>query len=167
MLPKAPTKPSRQKLSTLPRYYRCRGDRACHGTQISADDIEQRILAWLRKPTGAISRDASFVLTRYAPIWEVLFPQVVSRLVAQLVWEVRWGGRKGGFTVLLDETAIAEEHAKLKLATRSKRPGRCLGGRNAGGHERLSGDDGVLGDEVAVRNHCPCSANPVAKTVGS
>jgi len=48
------------------------------------------------------------------PIWEVLFPQVVHRLVAQLVWEVQWDGRKDRFTVMLDETAIAEEHAKLK-----------------------------------------------------
>lgn len=58
---------------------------------------------------------ANVVLTRYAPIWEVLFPQVVNRLVAQLVWEVRWDGPKDSFTVVLDETAIVEEHAKLKL----------------------------------------------------
>jgi hypothetical protein len=45
----------------------------------------------------------------------VLFPQVVNRLVAQLVWEVRWDGPKDSFAVVLDETAIAEEHAKLKL----------------------------------------------------
>jgi hypothetical protein len=104
VLPEAPkptkTKPSRRKIVTPPRYYRCRG---------------QRVLAWLRKPTGEISSEANVVLTRYAPIWEVLFPQVVNRLVAQLVWEVRWDGPKDSFAVVLDETAIAEEHAKLKL----------------------------------------------------
>jgi hypothetical protein len=98
-----------------PRYYRCRGDRACRGTQIAADDIEQRVLAWLRQPKGAISPEARFVLARYAPIWEVLFPQVVNHLVAQLVWEVRWDGPRDSFTVVLDATAFAEEHAKLKL----------------------------------------------------
>jgi hypothetical protein len=63
---------------------------------------------------GDISREGQFVLTSYAPIWEVLFPEVVRRLVAQLVWEVRWDGAKNAFAVVLDETAIAEEHAKIK-----------------------------------------------------
>ena len=54
------------------------------------------------------------MLTSYAPLWEVLFPQVVQRLLAQLVWEIQWDGQKDRFTVLLDETAIAEEHAKIK-----------------------------------------------------
>jgi hypothetical protein len=116
VLPKAPTKPNRRKVVMPPRYYRCRGgQRICRGTQISADDIDQRVLTWLRKPRGAISPEASFVLMRYAPTWEVLFPQVVNRLVAQLVWEVRWDGPKDSFTVVLDETAIAEEYAKLKM----------------------------------------------------
>jgi hypothetical protein len=44
----------------------------------------------------------------------VLFPQVVHGLVAQLVWEIQWDGPKDRFTVVLDETAIAEEHAKIK-----------------------------------------------------
>jgi len=44
----------------------------------------------------------------------VLFPQVAHRLVAQLVWEVQWDGRKDEFAVVLDETAIAEEHAAIK-----------------------------------------------------
>lgn len=108
-----------------PRYYRCRGQRACRGTQVAAEDIEQPVLAWLRKPTGDFSPEAQFVLTRFAPIWEVLFPQVVHRLVAQPVWEVQWDGRMGRFTVMLDEIAIAEEHAKMKrrdeeLANRPK-----------------------------------------------
>jgi site-specific DNA recombinase len=110
-----PPKPTRRKVVMPPRYYRCRGPRACPGTQTSADEIEQRVLAWLRKPTGEISPAANVVLMRYAPIWEVLFPQVVNRLVAQLVWEVQWDGAKDRFTVVLDETAIAEEYAKLKL----------------------------------------------------
>jgi len=86
-LPEAPTGP---KLAVPPRYYRCRGQRACRGSQVAAEDIEQRVLAWLRAPTDDISPEAHFVLARYAPIWEVLFPQVVHRLVAQLVWEVQW-----------------------------------------------------------------------------
>jgi len=113
-LPEAPTRPKRRKLVVPPRYYRCRGQPACRGTQVAAEDIEQRVLAWLRKPTDDISPEARLVLTSYAPLWEVLFPQVVQRLLAQLVWEIQWDGQKDRFTVLLDETAIAEEHAKIK-----------------------------------------------------
>jgi DNA invertase Pin-like site-specific DNA recombinase len=113
-LPDGPTKPKGRKLVVPPRYYRCRGQRACRGTQVAAEDIEQRVLAWLRKPTGDVFAEAQFVLTRYAPIWEVLFPQVVRGLVAQLIWEVQWDGQSDRFTVVLDETAIAEEYAKLK-----------------------------------------------------
>lgn len=111
-----------------PRYYRCRGQRACRGTQVAAEDIEQRVLTWLRKPTGDIAPDAHFVLTHDAPIWQVLFPQVEHRLVAQLVWEVQWDGRKDKFTVVLDETAIAEEYAAIKRRDEERssrsRPGR-------------------------------------------
>jgi hypothetical protein len=71
-------------------------------------------LAWLRKPAGDVSPEAYLVLTHYAPIWEVLFPQVVHGLVAQLVWEVQWDGQKDRFTVMLDDTAIAEEHANIR-----------------------------------------------------
>lgn len=103
----------------------------CRGTQVAADDIEQRVLTWLRKPTGDVSPEGRFVLARYAPIWKVLFPQVVRGLVAQLVWEVRWDGRKDEFTVMLDEIAIAEECAKLKRrdeeAASSTRPKRERG----------------------------------------
>ena len=123
-LPVPPTSRKSRKSAVPPRYYRCRGQRACRGTQIAADDIEQRVLTWLRKPTGDVSPEGQFVLARYAPIWEVLFPQVVRGLVAQLVWEVQWDGRKDEFSVMLDETAIAEEHAKLKRrdAEHAKRP---------------------------------------------
>lgn len=117
-LPEAPVGPKPRKLAVPPRYYRCRGQRACRGSQVAAEGIEQRVLAWLRKPTGKstgdISAEAHFVLTHYAPIWEVLFPQVVHGLVAQLVWEVQWDGSKDRFTVMLDETAVAEERAKIK-----------------------------------------------------
>jgi hypothetical protein len=90
----------RRKILAPPRYYRCRGQRACRDTQVAAEDIEQRVLTWLRKPTGDSAPDAHFVLTHYAPIWEVLFPQVEQRLVAQLVWEVQWDGGKDKFTVV-------------------------------------------------------------------
>lgn len=73
-LPEAPAEPKRRKIAAPPRYYRCRGQRACRGTQVSAEDIEQRILAWLRRPRGDVSAEAMLVLTRYAPIWDVLFP---------------------------------------------------------------------------------------------
>jgi hypothetical protein len=99
-------KPS--KIAPPPRYYRCRGPKSCPGSQIRADDIEQRVLAWLRKPTGAVSAEALNVLTSYSTIWAVLFPDNVRRAVTQPVWEVRWEGPENRFTVTLDETAIAE-----------------------------------------------------------
>ncbi len=77
-------------------------------------ELEQRVLAWLRKPTCDLSPEAHFVLRRFAPLWEALIQQVEHALVAQLVWEVRWDGRKDKFTVVLDDTAIAQEHARIK-----------------------------------------------------
>lgn len=113
MLPDPPLGPKPPKGPMPPRYYRCRGKSACRGTQVAAEDIERRVLAWLRKPSGDISPEARFVLARYEPIWDVLFPETVRCAVAQLVWEVRWDGPKNEFAVVLDETAIAEEHAKI------------------------------------------------------
>lgn len=112
-LPASPLGPKPPRGPLPPRYYRCRGNGACCGSQVAAEDIEGRVLAWLRKPTADISPEASFVLTRYEPLWEVLFPETIRRAVAQFVWEVRWNGPKDEFAVLLDETAIAEEHAKI------------------------------------------------------
>ncbi len=112
-LPEAPMGPKPSKVAPLPRHYRCRGQKSCRGTQVAADDIEQRVLAWLRKPNGKVSAEALTVLTAYEPIWEVLFPETVRRSVDQLVWEVRWDGLKNEFDVGLDETAIADAHASI------------------------------------------------------
>lgn len=81
---------------------------------MAADDIEQRVLAWLRKPTGNPTPEARFVLERFAPLWEVLFPRLERVLVTKLVREVQWDGRKGKFGVILDEVVIAEELARFK-----------------------------------------------------
>jgi|CXWL01.1.fsa_nt_gi site-specific DNA recombinase len=112
-LPETPIGRKPSKIAPPPRYYRCRGPKSCPGSQISADDIEQRVLAWLRKPTGTVSPEALTVLTSYSTIWAVLFPENVRRAVAQLVWEVQWDGPKNKFTVMLDETAIAEAHSSI------------------------------------------------------
>ena len=62
------------------------------GTQVAADGIERRVLAWPPKADGDLSREAHLVLTRFSPLWEVLIARVESALVAQLVWEVQWDG---------------------------------------------------------------------------
>lgn len=124
-LPEVAPKPKpRKRVVVPPRYYRCRGGNACRGTQVGADSIERRVLAWLRKPVGDLSPEAQFVLARFAPLWDVLIPQVEHALVNQLVWEVQWDGRRDTFTVMLDDAAIAEEHAKLLRsdAERANRP---------------------------------------------
>jgi hypothetical protein len=113
-LPEASTGPRPSRVASPSRYYRCRGQRSCRGSQVAAEDIERRVLAWLRRPTGGISIEAKAVLTSYAPIWKVLFPATVRRSVAQLVWEVRWDGPHDRFTVVLDETAIAEAYASIE-----------------------------------------------------
>ncbi len=112
-LPEAPTGRKPSKIAPPPRYYRCRGRKSCRGSQIAAEDIERRVLGWLRKPTGAVSREALTVLTSYSTIWDVLFPESVRRAVAQLVWEVQWNGPADTFAVMLDETAIAEAHSSI------------------------------------------------------
>ena len=43
----------------------------------------------------------------------MLFPETVRSAIARLVWEVQWDGAKNEFTVMLDETAIAEAHASI------------------------------------------------------
>jgi hypothetical protein len=112
-LPEAPKGRKPSKIAAPPRYYRCRGRKSCPGSQIGADDVEQRVLAWLRKPTDAVSPEALTVLTSYSTIWAVLFPENVRRAVAQLVWEGQWNGPKDEFTVVLDETAIGEAYASI------------------------------------------------------
>ncbi len=111
-LPDPPVRPTRLE-NVPPRYYRCRGSKPCPGSQVAADEIEQRVLAWLREPTGKISPKARVVLESYAKIWDVLWPQTVRRAVAQLVWEVRWSGPRNRLTVVLDEIAIAEAYASM------------------------------------------------------
>lgn len=96
-----------------PRYYRCRGKNVCTGSQVAAEEIEKRVLAWLRRPTDDLTAEARKVLTSYSPIWDVLFPESARRLVAQFVWEVRWDGPKNEFTVMLDAIAVAEAHASI------------------------------------------------------
>jgi hypothetical protein len=112
------------KVAPPPRYYRCRGKTACRGSQVAADDIEERVLRWLREPTSDISPEARSVLTSYASLWPVLFPETVRSAVARLVWEVKWDGPKNEFTVMLDETAIADAHAAImrQEAERANRP---------------------------------------------
>lgn len=112
-LPEAPMGRKPLRIASPPRYYRCRGRNSCPGSQVAAEDLEQRVLAWLRKPTGAMSPEALPVLTSYSTVWDVLFPESVRRAVAQLVWEVRWDGPANEFTVILDETAIAEANASI------------------------------------------------------
>ena len=112
-LPDPPMGPKPLKVAAPARYYRCRGRAVCQGSQVAAEDIEQRVLAWLRKPTGTLSAEALTVFTAYSPIWDVLFPESVRRAVSQLVWEVQWDGLKDTFRVVLDETAVAEAHRSI------------------------------------------------------
>jgi hypothetical protein len=46
--------------------------------------------------------------------WPYRNPPTLWHGERKLVCEVRWDGRKNEFTVMLDETAIAEAHASMR-----------------------------------------------------
>lgn len=46
----------------------------------------------------------------------------LHRLVAQFVWEVQWDGPKNRFAVVLDETAIAQDHSARRRAGQPPTP---------------------------------------------
>ncbi|MBI5548139.1 MAG: recombinase family protein [Deltaproteobacteria bacterium] len=114
--------PERRRNAPPPRYYRCRGTPTCRGTQVSAQALEQRVLGWLHSATPcASSADAAFVFPALEPIWPVLFPQVVRRILQQLIREVRWDGRRNRFTVALNRAAIEEYARELRGAKEKAR----------------------------------------------
>jgi hypothetical protein len=98
-----------------PRYYRCRGPSPCPGSHVSAQDLEQRVIEWFRHPTGAVAEHARKVLGLVARRWDGYARERRLRILAQLVWEIRWDGPKDRFRVLLDETTIEETHLGLEM----------------------------------------------------
>lgn len=96
------------------RYYRCRGAAACEDSQVAVENIESRVIAWMTSNPSGISATSSAVLSAYAPHLKKAPPARQGRLLSQLVWEVRWDGRRGRFTVKFDELAMAQEHARLE-----------------------------------------------------
>lgn len=94
------------------------------------------------RPSSGAGAPPSDELTRQL----VLFPQVVHRLVAQ----------RNEFTVMLDETAIAEEHEKLKQrdqehARRASRNARSQGRRGSARAEGQLEPSGFLSSPMAFR----------------
>jgi hypothetical protein len=89
------------------RYYRCRASRSCRGTQVRANEIEQRVLRWLQSPRRTqMESEAGLVFAAFESIWPVLLPATIRSLVHQLIWEVRWNARANRFVVMLDEVAV-------------------------------------------------------------
>ncbi|MHB8874021.1 MAG: recombinase family protein [Myxococcaceae bacterium] len=99
----------------VPRYYRCRGPKACPGSQVSARDIEGRVVRWFLHPTGSLTEEAREVFGALGRLWRRLPHDGRQRVIAQLIWEVRWNGSKNRFTVMLDDTAIRETHLGLEV----------------------------------------------------
>lgn len=105
----------RGKRPPATRYYRCRGASACRGTQVSAVEIERRVVKWLRDPPPRrLSPDAPLVLAELDHMWPVLFPRSVRSLVEQLVWEVRWDASRNRVTIMLDEIAVHEFAERIR-----------------------------------------------------
>jgi len=107
------------------RYYRCRPVARCCGTQVNAEEIEQRVVRWLQAPREKTSSEAASVLAAFKPIWCVLREETIRSLVQQLVWEVRWDAHHNRITVMLDEIAVHEYAEELRRAsdeTAARRP---------------------------------------------
>jgi site-specific DNA recombinase len=100
---------------TRPRYYRCRGAQPCPGSQVSAQELEHRVLAWFHKPTEYVTPDARKVLGLVAREWGGYSRERRPAVLAQLVWEIRWDGPMNRFSVMLDETAIRETWLALEI----------------------------------------------------
>ncbi len=105
-----------------PRYYRCRGRSACSGSQVSAQHIEDRAIEWLKAKRSGLSFKAASVLEACAPHWRKASAASQGRLLSQLVWEIRWDGRRRRLHVILDEVAIAQEHARLEAPDEPDEP---------------------------------------------
>ena len=108
------------------RYYRCRPVAGCRGTQVNAEEIEQRVVRWLQAPSGGkTSSEAASVLAAFKPIWCVLRQETIRSVVQQLVWEVRWDAHHNRTTVMLDDIAVHEYAEELRRAndeTTARRP---------------------------------------------
>lgn len=66
----------------------------------------------LKDERSGLSFKATAVLEAYAPHWRKASAASQGRLLAQLVWEIRWDGPRRRLSVTLDEVAIAHEHAR-------------------------------------------------------
>lgn len=100
------------------RYYRCRASGSCRGTQVRADEIEQRVLRRLQSPRRTqMESEAGFVFAAFEPIWMVLLPATLRWPVHQLVWEVRWNGRSNRLVVMLDEIAGSSDGFGRRFVT--------------------------------------------------
>ena len=91
-----------------PRYYRCRGPRRCPGSQVSARELEQGVVAWLLEPPGEqVPEDLARRLACLMSGWADMWPVFRQRLLLVVLREVRWDGRSGRFDLLVDEEAVA------------------------------------------------------------
>ncbi len=105
----------KHKRAKPPRYYRCRGLGACRGNQVSAGEIETRVVGWLQSPKrGELSAEAAFVLSTLRSIWRVLRPRTLRSVVQQFVWEVRWDASHDRIEVMLDDVAVHEQAEELR-----------------------------------------------------
>lgn len=126
---------------TKPRYYRCRGAQPCPGSQVSAQELEGRVLAWFRRPTGSVTTEARKLLGLVASRWSGYTRERRSAVVAQLVWEIIWDGPKDRFKVLLDETAVEETYLALEAQAGedADRRRRERSPQQSGSHRRRGG----------------------------
>lgn len=96
-----------------PRYYRCRGQEPCPGSQVSARYIEDRVLGWLRRPPRSVTGIAADVLAEYERLWDLFLPRLKRQVIGQLVRHMRWHGRSKRLTIVLNEAGIAAASAEL------------------------------------------------------
>lgn len=90
-----------------PRYYRCRGLRACPGVQLPAEAIESFVASALAQPPAGLSADARAACRGLAGIWELFTPDNQKRALAHLFRTIRADVENGELEFVVDEDAAA------------------------------------------------------------
>ena len=83
---------TKKTAAKAPRYYRCRTD-GCDGGQISATEVEDRVLDALRRPQWNWPDAVKQRLAQLASMWEVLWPQNRRRALADVFETMTWRSR--------------------------------------------------------------------------
>jgi hypothetical protein len=122
------SRPPRGKGTIAPRFYRCRGLKGCHGTQVAAPEFEKRVVKQLMDMSAnATSADAVFLFGALQSIWQYMREWLLRSYVRGLIEEVRWDAEHDRIALTLEEDSVREHAASLRhvrAEADAKRPSR-------------------------------------------